>query len=138
MTSRRTVLCLKDPKKGNAVDNFRPISCLPLMWKLITEIVSEMMYILIDENEILPVEQKECRRKSKDELLRDKSIPTDCDRKHKKLAMAWVDYKKGYGIVAHSWMTECLKLVQASEEIINFVERSILGWRTEFRWNCIS
>ena len=34
MTSGRTVLCQKDPKEGNAVDNHRPISCLPLMWKL--------------------------------------------------------------------------------------------------------
>ena len=27
MTFRRTVLCLKDPTKGNAVVNYRPISC---------------------------------------------------------------------------------------------------------------
>ena len=32
MTSGRTVLCIKDSKKGNAADNFRPISCLPVMW----------------------------------------------------------------------------------------------------------
>ena len=31
MTYGRTVLCLKDPGKGNAVDNLRPISCLLLM-----------------------------------------------------------------------------------------------------------
>ena len=50
MTSGRTVLCQKDPKKGNAVDNYRPISCLPLMWKLITGIISETMYKFLDEN----------------------------------------------------------------------------------------
>ena len=27
LTLGRTILCLKDPSKGNAVDNFRPISC---------------------------------------------------------------------------------------------------------------
>ena len=31
MTRGRTVLCQKDHSKGNAVDNYRPISCLPLM-----------------------------------------------------------------------------------------------------------
>ena len=31
MTTGRTVLCQKDPQKGNVVDNYRPISCLPLM-----------------------------------------------------------------------------------------------------------
>ena len=34
MTYGRTVFCLKNPSRGGVVDNFRPISCLPLMWKL--------------------------------------------------------------------------------------------------------
>ena len=37
LTYGRTVLCQKDRTKGNAVDNYRPISCLPLMWKLLTD-----------------------------------------------------------------------------------------------------
>ena len=89
MTSGRTVLCQKDPKEGNAVDNYRPISCLPLMWKLITGIISETMCKFLDENEILPVEQKGCSRRSrgtKDQLLIDKSILADCKRKHNNLA----------------------------------------------------
>ena len=32
MTFGKTILCLKDPTRGNAVDNFRPMTCLPLMW----------------------------------------------------------------------------------------------------------
>ena len=36
-TYRRT----KDRTKGKVVDNFRAISCLPLMWKLSTGIISE-------------------------------------------------------------------------------------------------
>ena len=31
MTYERTVLCQKDPAKGNSVENFRPIAYLPLM-----------------------------------------------------------------------------------------------------------
>ena len=31
LTKGRTVLCQKDTQRGNAVDNLRPISCLPLM-----------------------------------------------------------------------------------------------------------
>ena len=30
MTFGKEVLCQKDPAKGSAVDNYRPISCLPL------------------------------------------------------------------------------------------------------------
>ena len=30
MTTGKMILCQKDPGKGNAVDNYRPISCLPV------------------------------------------------------------------------------------------------------------
>ena len=31
----KTILCQKDPGSGDAVDYYRPITCLPLMWKLL-------------------------------------------------------------------------------------------------------
>ena len=36
MALGKTVLYQKDSSKGNAVDNYRLILCLPLMWKLMT------------------------------------------------------------------------------------------------------
>ena len=44
MTIGRTIFCLKDSAKGNAADNFWPISCLPVIWKLITGLIAESMY----------------------------------------------------------------------------------------------
>ena len=58
MTYGRTVLCQKDPVKGNSVENFRPITCLPLMWKLLTGIISEDMYCFMKNENLLPEEQK--------------------------------------------------------------------------------
>ena len=63
MTLADPVLCQKDPNKENAVDNFRPISCLPLMWKFMTEAAAESIYNFLDVNDKLPVEQKGCRKK---------------------------------------------------------------------------
>ena len=40
----RTVLCQKDPRKGNVVENYRPITCLPLVWKLMTGMMADQMY----------------------------------------------------------------------------------------------
>ena len=57
MTTGRTLLCLKDPKQGCLVSNFRPITCLPLMWKLLTGVLAEELYHPLDENQLLPVEQ---------------------------------------------------------------------------------
>ena len=44
MTEGRTVLIMKDMSKGTVVGNYRPIACLPLMWKLLTNIFSEAWY----------------------------------------------------------------------------------------------
>ena len=134
LTKGRTVLCQKDSSKGNDVGNFRPISCLPLMWKLMTSIISDNIYKFLDENQMLPDEQKGCRRESrgtKDQLIIDKTILRDCKKRHKNLAMAWVDYKKAYDMVPHSWIIECLKLYNISENIVKFIEGSMPKWRTE-------
>ena len=134
MTKGRTVLCQKDPSKGAEVGNFRPISCLPLMWKLMTGIIADDIYKYLEVNGKLPEEQKGCRRKSrgtKDQLLIDKAILKDCKRRQKNLAMAWVDYKKAYDMVPHSWIIECLKLVNVSDNIISFIQGSMAKWKTE-------
>ena len=39
--SKTGFFCQKDPSKGNSVDNYRPIPCLPLMWKLMTRTIAE-------------------------------------------------------------------------------------------------
>ena len=56
MTYGRTVLFQKDLAKGNSVENFRPITCLPLIWKLLTVIISEDMYCFIGNKNLLPEE----------------------------------------------------------------------------------
>ena len=127
-------MCQKDHSKGNAVDNYRPISCLPLMWKLLTGVIAESIYEYLERNNILPEEQKGCRRKSrgtKDQLLIDKMILQDCKKGHKNLAMAWVDYRKAYDLVPHSWILECLELSQISENIKKFLENTMKNWATE-------
>ena len=47
----------------------------------------------------------------------DKILPDDCKRKHKNFAMAWVDYKKAYDMVPHSWIIQSLKMAQIAENI---------------------
>ena len=112
MTYGRTVLCIKDRSKGNAVNNFRPISCLPLMWKLLAGMLSEQLYEHVDTNNMLPSEQKGCRKETrgtKDQLLIDKMVLKNCKRRQTNLAMAYVDYKKAYDMVPHSWILKSLQ-----------------------------
>ena len=49
MTHGPTVVCQKDPGKGNALENYRPITCLTLMWKLLTGVKAEEMHIILNK-----------------------------------------------------------------------------------------
>ena len=60
MNFGKIVLFQKDPAKGNAFDNYRPIFFLPLMWKLMTGMLAENMYSHLERENVLPSEQKEC------------------------------------------------------------------------------
>ena len=41
MTKGKTTLIQKDPSKGTDTNNYRPITCLPIMWKIITAQIRE-------------------------------------------------------------------------------------------------
>ena len=134
MTTGKTVLCLKDKEKGAIVSNFRPITCLPLMWKLLTGVLADHLYDHLDEKDLLPVEQKGCRRGSrgtKDQLLIDKAVIRNSKRRQTNLAMAWIDYKKAYDMVPHSWIEKSMNLFKVAKNVENLVSKSMNQWNTE-------
>ena len=113
----RTVLIQKDSAKGTVASNYRPIACLPLMWKLLTGIFADKIYDHLLINKVLPDEQKGCRKRSrgtKDQLLIDKVVLREARRKKRCLSVAWIDYRKAYDMVPHSWICEMLNLVKVA------------------------
>ena len=138
MTHGRTVLCQKDPRKGNTADNYRPITCFLLMWKLLTGVIAEEMYNYLEREKILPEEQKGCRKESrgtKDQLLIDKTVLKDCRKRHTNLSMAWVDYRKAYDLVPHSWVNECMEMFGIAENLRTFLQKSMQQWRLSLTVN---
>ena len=65
LTRGRTSLLQKDNSKGNVARNYRPITCLPLMWKLLTSVIADRIYAHLDQEKLLPEEQKGCRKGSR-------------------------------------------------------------------------
>ena len=138
MTHGRTVLCQKDPRKGNTADNYRPTTCLPLMWKLLTGVIAEEMYNYLEREKILPEEQKGYRRGSrgtKDQLLIDKMVLKDCTKRHTNLSMAWIDYRKAYDLVPHSWVNEYMEMFGIAENLRTFLQKSMQQWRLSLTAN---
>ena len=85
LTDGLTILLPKtgETKKPN---NYRPITCLPTMYKVLTSILADRTYAFLSEHQLLPSEQKGCRRESygcKDQLLVNKMILEDCRTRKK-------------------------------------------------------
>ena len=138
MVKGRTVLIQKDPSKGKIASNYRPIACLPLMWKLLTGVFSEKLYKHLVDNNLLPDEQKGCRKRSrgtKDQLLIDKTILREVKRVKRNLAVGWIDYRKAYDMVPHSWIREVLTSLKIADNVSDFLINSMVGWSTTLTSN---
>ena len=84
MPTGKTALLQKDKSKGNVANNYSPITCLPIMWKLPTGIISERLYKYLQDTNIIPHQQKGCRRKcrgTKNQMLIDKMVMMKQEKK---------------------------------------------------------
>ena len=91
---RKTTLIQKDPSEGTAPNNYRPITYLPMMWKILTAQIREEIYYSLINRRLFPDEQKGCRKGSRGtaELLYiDQHILNESKNRRKNLAMAWMD-----------------------------------------------
>ena len=113
--------------------NYRPITCLSTLYKLLTSILTERTYRHLDQQNILPTEQKGCRRGSygcKDQLLINKMILEHANSKFRNLSTAWIDYKKAFDSVPHPWILRSLEIFKISPTIICFLKASMALWET--------
>ena len=131
MTAGKTVLIIKGRSKGAVPSNYRLITCLPTIWKLLTSILSNALYKHLLQGNILPYEQKGCTRGVKDQLLIDSMVMNEAKKRHKNLQMVWVDYRKAYDSVPHSWILECLEMMKAHHSLCKFMKCSMQLWKTD-------
>ena len=87
------------------------------------------------ENENLLLEEhKGCRhasRGTKDQLLIDNAVIGNCKSRKTNLNMAWVDFKKGYDMVPHTWIIKGLKLIGAAPNVIALLKSTMIDWESE-------
>ena len=140
MNHGRTVLIMKDPGESAAdVTNYRPVTgtCLPVMWKLFSGILSNKITAHLEASSLLPDEQKYCKRGTygtKDQPVIDLAAMTDSKRCRPILVMSWVDYKKVYDMVPHDWIERCLELFGIHESVRRRMTVSMAQWKVGL-WN---
>ena len=128
-----TTYLLPKSQETQKLQNHRPATCLTTTYKILTSTITERMYIFLEENSILPQEQKGCKRNSygcKDQLLINKMILENCRKKNRNLSTAWIDYKKAFVSVPHEWILKAIELYKISPIISNFLRTSMTKWQT--------
>ena len=43
--------------------------------------------------------------------------------------MTWIDYRKAYDFVPHSWILECLDMLGIADNAGSFLEKSMKKWK---------
>jgi hypothetical protein len=134
LTARVTFLIPKNENTENP-KNYRPVTCLPKIYKLVTSIISRHMQKYMDDENLMPKEQIRCCSRSKgckDQLLIAEEILQECKSRKKKIVYG-MDYQKAFNRVPHSWTTKSLELTGINNKVISFTKKVMSYWRTCMR-----
>ncbi|XP_039276066.1 uncharacterized protein LOC111055986 [Nilaparvata lugens] len=123
------------PKKKDSLDpkDYRPITCLPTIYKLLTSVLTANIHEHLANNELLAPEQNGCRKGSqgcKELLLIDGIISQQVRKRSHNVSVGWVDYRKAFDSVPHSWLRHVLDLYKVSPGIVNFLSGVMTQWTT--------
>ena len=72
---------------------------------------------------------------TKDHLLVDKLVMFLTKRNRRNLRMIWIDYRKAYDSMPHTWILEVLKLYKIADNVYNFLLNSMMLWKTVLTLN---
>ncbi|XP_044757740.1 uncharacterized protein LOC123315901 [Coccinella septempunctata] len=117
---------LSDPK------NYRPITCLPSTYKILTSTIGFKIVTHLKNNKLLAWEQNGCNkngRGAKELLVIDNSITKQAKKRLRNLSMAWIDYRKSP--VPHSWLFQVLQIYKINPQAIQLLKHLMTTWRTK-------
>ena len=58
------------------------------------------------------------------------AILENCKKKKKNVSTAWIDYKKAFDSVPHSWILACLRICKINPVLTTFIKASMRQWKT--------
>ena len=111
--------------------NYRPIACLNIMYKLFTSCLNLFLTDHVQSNNIITPEQAGGKRGvwgTTEQLLVNKNIMKEVKSLRRSLTTVWLDYKKAFDSVPHSWLIYALKLANVPLDIINAISNLTNCW----------
>ncbi|XP_075990912.1 uncharacterized protein LOC142986339 [Anticarsia gemmatalis] len=115
---------------------YRPITCLPTLYKILTSAITRKINNHIESNNIIAEEQKGCRRGHmgcKEQLVIDSTIHKHATTKNRNLHCTYVDYKKAFDSIPHSWLIHILNIYKINPKITDFLKIIMNQWKTSLQ-----
>ncbi|XP_044751674.1 uncharacterized protein LOC123311671 [Coccinella septempunctata] len=114
------------PKGGDRKDpkNYRPITCLPSVYKILTGVLTKNINKHLREHNLMTEEQGGCRARTKgckELLVMDHIITKQARKKLRNISVAWVDYRKAFDSVPHTWLLKVLEMHGISKKVIELM-----------------
>lgn len=125
----RTILI---PKDGPwSVENQRPITCTNNMYKWFSSILLNKLMSHLEKYRLVQVDQRGARAKcsgTTNNLLIDDMVLRDARYNRKNLSCTWIDVRKAFDSLSHSWMKHMLELHRVPRKITNAISNLIDNW----------
>ena len=106
--------------------NYRPIACLPTTFKILMSVITDRLYNHLEKEAIMTPEQRGGKKDCygcRDQLMINNAILENCKKRKKNLSTAWIDYKKAFDSVPHSWILKCLQMYRDPPSTYNIQRR---------------
>lgn len=135
LTHGITYMLLKNSDPSDPT-NYRPITCLQTIYKIITGCISQLIDKHLESHNILAEQQKGCKQNSqgcKEQLTIDAIVMKQAQTKNRNIHTMFIDYKKAFDSVPHSWLIYILKHYKIHPNIISFLNTSMLQWGTKLK-----
>ena len=106
---------------------------LNIMYKLYTSRINVFLSDHLLRNNIITPEQASGKQGvwgTTEQLLINKSILNDARNHHQNLITVWLDYRKAFDSVPHTWLIQALKLAKVLQKVVNAIETLTNRWYT--------
>ena len=123
------------PKPGDfCSENQRPITCLNNIYKWLTSCLQSPMDSHLKEFDLMEGQQRGARAGcsgTTDNPLIDRMVTLDCNRGKRNLIMAWVDVRKAYDLVDHTWLAKVMRIHRFPKWLCGTISHLAASWNTK-------
>ena len=120
------------PKPGEwSESNQRPITCLNTMYKWITSVLRHFHNVHLKQHGLMQIDQRGAKEKSSgtvSNLLVDDMVLRDARLHHRIVFCYWVDVRKAFDSVSHSWLIKMLVIHRFPTKLVTLFTSIMQNW----------